>query len=201
MTTSYRIVDTFPRSTPAIEMSRSKVAKVFDGITRGVMWGVLAVCLLVWAVVGFIFWVPLLVRAAARFSLELLRATFAGRGAQEAGEQLRDAVEFYRRGFAVAIEATGNRRFRVTQDSEERMRHPPRHLAWELAWAIIIWYPILLAFGLLEGSPVDLWNFIAALPLGTWIREGAASTFHFLDGLLLEFFKLLDSLIAGGPQA
>jgi hypothetical protein len=166
---------------------------VFEVIT----WAILGVCLAVWAIVGFIFWIPLLVRAAARFSVTLIQATFAGRDAHAAGELLRDAVNFYRRGFAVAIEAVGDRRFHVTQEAQEIKRRQPRRFVWELAWVVIIWYPILLWLGVIEGGPVGLFNWAVSQPWSEWTRSFFTGFYNFVDGLFVGFFDWLEGLGQG----
>ncbi len=56
----------------------SPVVKTTNWIIQVLTWAILAVVLLVWAVVGAIFWIPLLLRAMLRFSMSLIEAMFVG---------------------------------------------------------------------------------------------------------------------------
>lgn len=139
-----------PRTTPS--------ARVLTALT----WGILFLVLVVWAVVGAIFWIPLLIRAMLRFSINLIEASFEGRRPTSAARVLKDAVSFYRRGFVVAVEV-------VVGDLTEEDRGQDtmeNRLLLEVLWAILVWYFILLAFGWIQASPLDLWDWFTSIPWG-----------------------------------
>ncbi len=124
--------------------------RIFESIT----WAILITLLAMWAVVGAIFWIPLMLRAMLRFSLGLLQSVFVGQQPEGSAKGLRDAVSFYRRGFVVAVEV-------VTRKELDRKAKDPETgnlVLLELLWAIPVWYLILLALGWIQTSPVDLWN-------------------------------------------
>lgn len=133
---------------------------------RYLTWGILSVCLALWAVVGFVFWIPLLLRSMIQFSLSLSQSMLRGTRPDEAGRILRDTVGFYRRGFTVAIRAVFGET--PTKKQAQRTSLTFKEAAFEIAWAALVWYGILLFFGAIETSPVDLWNSTMALPWGEW---------------------------------
>ena len=64
------------------------VEKIFAFVT-GLILGTV---LLIWAVVGAVFWIPLMIRALIRFSISLIEAMFEGHKPARAAKVLRDAV-------------------------------------------------------------------------------------------------------------
>jgi hypothetical protein len=102
---------------------------------------ILVLTLAVWAVVGFVFWVPLLARCTAIFSAGVLLAALARRDAGAYGRQLEIAMSFYADGFRKTVEAL------TARSSEERDWDFPlaigRFLA-ESLWAAIFWIGVLV---------------------------------------------------------
>lgn len=136
--------------------------KTANRVQEGVTWVVLAVVLGIWALVGAIFWIPLLIRALMRFSLSHLESMFENQRPAEAGRILRNAVAFYRRGFVVAVEG-------VTKEEVDPGPNAPmleNRLLLEVLWAILVWYFVLLGFGWIQASPLDLFNAFLNLPWG-----------------------------------
>ena len=139
------------------------VNKAFSVLT----WLILSVVLLVWAVVGAVFWIPLLLRAMLRFSISLIEAMFEGHKPAKAAEILRDAVGFYRRGFVVAVEV-------VTREQIDRREEGPvteNRLLLEVLWALLVWYFIFLLFGWIQASPLDLIDWFFSIPWADHIRD------------------------------
>jgi hypothetical protein len=138
------------------------------GFGRYLTWSILSVCLGLWAVIGFIFWVPLLLRSMLQFSFALSQSMLNGKEPVESGRILRDTVSFYRRGFTVAIEAV----FRENREEDHRPAHAKereeplsvRHYLREVGWAIVFWYVIFFVTGAVEASPVDGWIALATMP-------------------------------------
>lgn len=161
---------TFPADMPPEE--RAALAMTADEpeeegrLDRGIRyltWGILAICLALWAVVGFILWVPLLLRSMLHFSFALSQSMLQGAEPVEAGRVLRETVAFYRRGFTVAIDAV----FGESPRKKEREREvglSPRRLLFEVLWAVVVWYLVLLVLGFVEASPLDGWNALLTLP-------------------------------------
>jgi hypothetical protein len=129
-------------------------------------WAILIVVLLVWAVVGAVFWIPLLVRAMLRFCINLIEAMFEGQKPVRAARTLKEAVSFYRRGFVVAIEVVTKEE--IVQEAEGPVTE--NRLLFEVFWAFLVWYLIALAMGWIEASPLDLLDWFLAIPWTDHIR-------------------------------
>ncbi len=142
------------------EKIQTAFSEVADMILTVLTWVVLAIVLGVWAVVGAIFWIPLMVRAMFRFSLSLIEATLEGRKPTAAARMLKEAVSFYRRGFVVAIEVV------TGEDVGGRDEAPlgDNRLFSEFLWALLVWYFISLLFGWIQASPLDLWDWLTSIP-------------------------------------
>jgi hypothetical protein len=123
---------------------------------------ILSLILLVWLVVGIVFWVPWVVRATFLFLISLVESTFQGTKPTEAAKVLRDAVSFYKRGFVVAIEMVGMEEL----EEDEGVRPEGGRLLREMFWAALVWYFILLWVGTIQFSPVDLWHWFVSIRWG-----------------------------------
>jgi hypothetical protein len=163
-----------PRGASAIDDS------AMAGVIRALTWTVLGVCLVVWGVVGFIFWIPLLLRATVIFSVTLVQATLQSQNADDAGVMLKDAVNFYRRGFVVAVDAVDGSPNRDADARDAVRSIEVGRLANELAWAGLIWYVLLLFTGIVDTTPMDLWRSVAAVP---WLDRFTAGAGEFADWL------------------
>jgi hypothetical protein len=151
--------------TPASDTPGTRFLTLLTRIILGVVLGV-------WAVVGMVFWIPLMVRTMVRFSVALVQATLDGVRPTEAARTLRDSVSFYQRGFRVAIEAVEGT---PVADVRPRGAIRGRRLVRELVWALVIWYAILVPLGF-AWSPAELWTWLSAWPWGGW-TDGVASWF------------------------
>lgn len=159
---------------------------LFDRIVRALTWGTLSICLAVWALAGAVFWLPTMVRAVAVFSLSLVEATMKGERPEDAARALREAVTFYSRGFATAVEVVT----RAPEEERGRRRAEARkrsvdfsRLAREALWALILWYLVLWIVGAVEASPVELWMTFWTFP---WLELGSslwASATGWIGGL------------------
>ena len=130
-------------------------------------WLVLFFVLLVWAVVGAVFWIPLILRATLRFSLSLLETVFEGHKPAKAAKALRDAVSFYRRGFVVAVEVITGEKIDERDDGPVT----EKRLFKEILWAVLVWYFIALFFGWIQASPLDLVDWFRAIPWGEYFGD------------------------------
>jgi len=142
-------------------------AEVVNLVFTILIWVILAVVLVGWAVVGAIFWIPLMVRAMLRFSFSLVEATFEGRKPAAAAKGLRDAVNFYRRGFVVAVEVVTGEEI---EDPKEG-RTEDKRLLREFLWALLVWYFIALLFGWVQASPRDLVDWFLSIPWADYFND------------------------------
>ena len=128
---------------------------------RILTWAILSVCLALWAVLGFLFWIPLLLRSMLQFSVALIDSMLQGTRPVEAGRVLLETVDFYRRGFLVAIGAVFG-----DLPEPERSQRPLQgsRIVTEIGWALLVWYAVLLVTGVVETTPADLWRGVAEYP-------------------------------------
>lgn len=127
-----------------------------DRAVRYLTWAILSVCLALWAVVGFVFWIPLLIRSMFAFTFALSQGMLQGVPPHEAGRILREAVGFYRRGFTVAIDAVFGKPDKNNQPA--RVKLPPSRFLLEVAVSAVFWYLAFFVLGVVETSPLDLWS-------------------------------------------
>jgi hypothetical protein len=131
---------------------------------------VFGVLVVVWAIVGAIVWVPLLIRTMVRLAFAMVPATLDGGHPTEAAEDLRGAVDFYRRGFMVASDAVHGR-----APAQAKPARPLRRsgMGRELFWVAAIWYLIFAFFGWVWG-PIDIAQWAMSLPWAEWGRTALA---------------------------
>lgn len=133
--------------------------KVMNGLT----WAILLICLAFWAVIGAVFWIPLILRTMVRFSAAMAPAMLADKKPIRAAQMLRGAVSFYRRGFEVAIDVVTKEPKRDRSEAGEDGGLSGMQFLNELAWAALIWYAILLFFGFIDVTPIDMWYWVAGI--------------------------------------
>lgn len=171
---------------PARERAGSGPATLGERIIHWFTLAILGVVLTVWAVVGAVFWIPILLRTMVRFSLALIQSTMDDERPEGSASMLRNAVGFYRRGFVVAVEAV-LREDPLREGRIRRERIDGGRMMKELAWAAVIWYGVFWGVGL-AWSPGEVAAWVMSWPWG----EAFGSL---VDG----FTGFLDTLIA--PEA
>jgi hypothetical protein len=70
----------------------------------------LAVSLVIWAIVGFLFWIPMLVYSIVQFSAMIVYATITDADPNSLATRLERAVRFYLEGFRNVIKAIYRRK-------------------------------------------------------------------------------------------
>lgn len=169
---------------PGREKDQKNEPESVSWITESFTWLFLGVCLLVWAVVGFLLWIPRLLRSMARFSVALVQATITESSADEAARDLRSAADFYKRGFSGAIGAIRSTR---GEQPEGGRRIEVGLIMREIAWALVFWYVVLWAMGVSVWTPADYWAAFGEVPWGEiWDRIAAvlAVVPETIDGFL-----------------
>jgi len=157
-------------------------------ITEVATRGALSICVAVWAIVGFFLWLPLLLRHIVAFIASLTHATLTDGDMEDAARRLRGATSFYRRGFESAIGSVLSRPDgRSDPESSARRSLSARPILLECAWALVVWYPVLLWLGLAEVTPADVWSSIAGLP---W-SEGAEDLVAAVSAVIQEWAAAL----------
>ena len=154
------------RDSVSVATVDSGAAKVVVHYTlRALTWLIVATAMMVWLLIGFFFWVPLLIRAAFGFSVSVVRATLTGQSAEAAGIMLRRAVDFYRSGFVTALEAMqeGSRQPKdrtvvPIHGEEEELAIDTRGLINEVGWTVLIWYLLISLLGWTSWPPSRLWT-------------------------------------------
>ena len=128
---------------------------------RVLTWLIVGTAMFIWLLIGFLFWVPLLIRASIGFCVEVVNATLGNRTAEAAGIMLKRAVGFYRSGFVVALEsvegtpgADAHARQLPQVDEDEELGIDGRAFLNEVGWTVFIWYLIASALGWTTWTPV-----------------------------------------------
>jgi hypothetical protein len=169
-----------PAATSTAANDDSRLGMAFKVLT----WIVLGFLMVVWAVVGFAFWLPQMVREMLGFSFALVNASLTRGSVEPAGDSMKEAINFYRRGFEMAYDAI----MRPRQPSVGTPAKPSvstERLVKEALWAAFVWWILLSILGLIDATPVAL---------GRWIVTGA--WLGAVDGLLVKFWMWLDALVA-----
>jgi len=105
---------------------------------------ILCVCLMIWAVIGFLFWVPMLVYAIARFSALVVYTTIVNVDPDKLAIHLEHAVRFYFTGFRNILRAIYARPQPHTQASVGF------EINWEVVFlhtlgTVVFWMVVVLA--------------------------------------------------------
>jgi hypothetical protein len=149
-------------------------------ITEIFLRGMLAVVWLIWAPVGFFFWIPLLLRVTLTFAGMTIHAVVTGQNPRELRSHLEAAIDFWFAGFRMA-------RLSVLCPDVSPVtpvRSQAHLLAIEILWASAVWIfgtwlvaPSVLhdlydlVNNAVKGSR-EAWIFLALLLAGTFLVIG-----------------------------
>ena len=103
---------------------------------------VCVVLIVVWTVVGFLFWIPFLVRAIGAYTTAVLGATFTGASLYSAQRGLDTAVRFWFAGYQVVLESrhSTSSPLRATRLEEgPPLKHFVDQLLGHLLFALLFW--------------------------------------------------------------
>ena len=140
-----------------------------------VQYSLQVVALLVWLVVGFVFWIPLLARAIAGFCVTALYANLIA--ADVPNQKLRHAAFFYTNGFRSIYRAIDG-----LQSSEPETTASLRveGLFSQSLWTVLFWWVTLMTLGYLGiafTSTLDslvypvVWTVEEASATWTWLVQ------------------------------
>lgn len=155
-----------------------RAERVVLGAETGLRWGVQAVALVLWAGVGLVFWLPLLLRRTGSYVVAVLHSGLTGRGMTRARRRWRVAVAFYRVGFQRIVRAfSDEERFPgPAGETEPRGEEDYGSFPFELLWSAAVWTTVLWLTGLWPNAPAA----IREVAVGGW--ESAASLTRQLPG-------------------
>lgn len=131
-----------PPSAPIVDTPTPHLDDTAERIARGIQLGVCAVLVAVWSVVGFLFWIPFLVRSIGVYTTAVLSATFTGAPLFSAQRGLDTAVRFWFGGFQAVIDS---RHSVHSPDRRERLEDGPpimnlfAHLFRHLIFTLLFW--------------------------------------------------------------
>jgi hypothetical protein len=98
----------------------------------------LLIALLIWSVIGFVFWIPMMVYAIVRFSALVVYATIVDADPKTIGAHLERSVRFYLQGFRNIIRAIKGRQ-RWPSTGEEQFQVKPMVLIGHIMWTLLFW--------------------------------------------------------------
>ena len=134
--------------------NRYKPAAALISAIRGVMWVVL---IIVWAVIGFFLWIPLMTRCVGFFSFNLSVSVFKPSTSLERGEKaLHSSIEFYSDGFNRISKSIWNPPLTRGRVDELGMVHIWMLLK-EVCWATLIWCIWGWVSGIVSVEPIFEW--------------------------------------------
>ncbi len=110
-------------------------ADIEASFVKPVRYAIYIVSLAIWAVVGFFFWIPVLVRTTASFSAAILYAALTGSPSRQFGQLLNAAITFYFSGFSRISDA-------MFASEGAGADLPPFRLMQflsEIVWAVFFW--------------------------------------------------------------
>lgn len=110
------------------------------------------IVLLIWTVLSFLLWIPLLTRMIVVFTTAIISSMFTGRDPTDAKRHLEFATLFYSRGFALIRDSMHGQLEKSGPFVIPRAKHMHR-VAWELVFSVTFWAGIFLVwYGIITGT-------------------------------------------------
>ncbi len=165
-------------------------------VRLAVRYSLLSVVLAVWAISGFIFWIPLIVRATAAFCVSAVYSNLVSHEADVPNRALQHAGFFYVNGFRSIYRA-------VVEPHSGRPEATPtfrlgRFVA-EGLWAVLFWWIALFTLAYL-GIAFTLYEAQLGYPV-TWFVEQASVVWAWLQQALDTLFTQVGEIRdAGLPE-
>ena len=100
------------------------------------------IVLAIWTVIGFLFWIPLLIRMIAYFSSMITISTFRRIEIRHAQDRLNFAIEFYINGFVKILDILNRKKL---EDLKLEDIKPIDiwdlfvSIIWDIFWSLIFW--------------------------------------------------------------
>ena len=111
-----------------------KLLRLIIGVIREV---VLVISLIIWSVVGFLFWIPMLIQAIIHFSALVVYATITDSDSDLLAAHLERAVRFYLQGFRNIIHAVYRKSPHGTPTADMDVNWVV--IAWHLLSTVLFW--------------------------------------------------------------
>ena len=156
----------------------------------------LAVVLSIWAVIGFLFWVPLIVRATVGFCITATYANLVAPNAGVPNQRLQHAALFYVNGFRSI--ARGVLQPHASEPSLIPTFRSGRFLA-EALWALFFWWVSLLILAYL-GIAFTLFQDQLTYP-AFWIVDQGSAGWNWLIEQMDRLLQWGSGISRGTPQA
>ncbi len=138
-----------------------------------IMWLVLLVVGIIWAIVGLLLWIPLLVRVTTVFSAMVIHATVTGQKPDALRSHLESACRFYPEGFRIAFEVV-HMPISANPKSIEIRLWP---VFGECLWTATFWIFLLMIFHVTLLVPVWAAMTVIFAAIRDWFLTG---THHWL---------------------
>ncbi len=137
------------------ELDHGPISRLFIGV---ISLTVFVVTTLLWSVIGFFFWIPLLARSVAVFSGMILFCALTNASTKAVYRQLTTACSFYIDGFALirgAVQRT--RRSDRHAEASPLQLASVTHFLCECVWTLVFWTTLLLMLPKWMTSPIAPW--------------------------------------------
>lgn len=136
-------------SRPLLRDELNAVVRAIDAVR----FMTLVISLLVWAIVGFLFWLPMICYSVARFSSLVVYTTIVGADPNLLAVHLEHAVRFYFQGFRNILRAIYAR----------PQVHSAEGLGFTVDWRIVVFHVVgTVIFWLLVGVLAALLRYVGA---------------------------------------
>jgi CRISPR/Cas system-associated protein Cas10 (large subunit of type III CRISPR-Cas system) len=115
---------------------------VADSVTYILRVVVTIIVLIIWSIVGFLFWIPLLGRMIIWYTSMITISTFRQVDISYAQSRLTFAIEFYIIGFNKILELLKHKKLTYTRDDNQdplNLWEFLTSLIWDLLWTLIFW--------------------------------------------------------------
>lgn len=133
-------------SVPRIPASVLPASPLFQAISTSLKVAVAGFTVAIWAIVGFVFWIPLLARATTSFAVSATYSNLVARGAHVPNAGLEHATLFYVSGFRSIVASI----FASSPPAEaERIEFKARRFLAEIAWTMFFWWGTLVSLSAL----------------------------------------------------
>ena len=121
-------------------------------LITGIRHMVLALSITIWAIVGFIFWIPMLVFSIIHFSALIVYATLTAADPSTLASKLEHSVRFYLEGFRNIIQAVYRTEGTPTATIELHIDGAKlaKHVASTFAFWFVIVVLLLLSMGVIQ---------------------------------------------------